>query len=115
MLPEELDLEEEAYIAYKLTDTMMLLSPKEGVPHDSLLLALGNARQLKTKKNTVKLDRQVCQKVAWEDEWEIFIFSSFEDYVLMGVPALDEMDYLEMRGIPAVVSLPMDNMLRKRD
>ncbi|MCC7568378.1 MAG: hypothetical protein KO463_02015 [Candidatus Methanofastidiosa archaeon] len=107
-LPEDVSISDEVYAVFRLTDSMLLLSQAfwKG-SNQSTLRSVGKARLLKSRKNTLRLDKRIREAVVWEDEWEVFVYSCLDDFILFGVPALDEMDYLELRGVPSIISLPL--------
>jgi hypothetical protein len=108
-LPEEIELTDDIFAVFKLSETMLLLKRAfwTGRRFRSLQ-ALGKARLLKSKRNTIRFDKKTRDSVSWDDDWEVFIYSNFDDYILLACPPLDEMDYLEMRGVPGVISMPLE-------
>lgn len=108
-LPEDVEPTDDLFAVFKITDNMILLKRAfwKGKNFRSLK-PYGTARILKSRKHMLKLDKKARDSVSWEDEWEIFIYSSFDDFILLGLMSLDEMEYLELRGVPAEISLPLD-------
>ncbi len=107
-LPDDVTLSDDVYAVFRISDSMLLLKQEfwKG-SNQSVLKPIGKARMLRSKHQTLKLDKKIRESVLWEDDWEVFVYSSIDDFILFGCPALDEMDYLALRGVPSIISMPL--------
>jgi len=107
---DDIDFTEEFYNVYKITDNMMLLkTPLKSARPFRGMQPVGNARMLKSKKYTLRFDKSVKEVIDWEDGWEVFIYSNMEgETMLLACPPLDDIEYVEMRGLPGIISLPTE-------
>jgi hypothetical protein len=110
MVTEDMEFSNDTYNVFKITDNMILLKPplKSVRPYRSMQ-PIGSARMLKSKKYTMRFDRSVKDQIDWEDGWEVFIYSNMEgELMLLACQPLDDIEYVEIRGLPGIISLPME-------
>jgi len=109
-LTEESELIDDFYNVYKITDDMILLkAPLKSVRPFREMQPIGSARMLKSKRYTLRFDKSVKDKVDWEDGWEVFIYSNMEgEMMFLACPSLDDIEYVEMRGLPGIISMPTE-------
>jgi len=111
-LPEDTELIDDSYTVYRMTDNLLLLKrPLKSLKPFKTMNPVGNARMLKSRKLTMKFDKSVVNAVDWEDGWEVFIYSNMDgEIMLLGCRPLDDIEYVEVRGLPGVISVPMEVM-----
>ncbi|HOP08863.1 MAG TPA: hypothetical protein PK718_01895 [Candidatus Methanofastidiosa archaeon] len=110
MVTDDMEFSEDFYNVYKITDNLILLKPplKSVRPFRSMQ-PIGSARMLKSKKYTMRFEKSVKDQVDWEDGWEVFIYSNMDgELMLLACPPLDDIEYVEIRGLPGIISLPTE-------
>ncbi|MBN1786492.1 MAG: hypothetical protein JW825_05870 [Candidatus Methanofastidiosa archaeon] len=110
ILSEDMEIIEDIYSVYKVTDNLILLkAPVKSVRPFKVMQPVGSARMLKSKRYTMRFDKSVRDAIDWEDGWEVFIYSNMEgEIMLLACPPLDDIEYVEMRGLPGIITMPME-------